>query len=330
MNKRTQFFFLLLIIILIGSFVCHLFAGQIRISFSDYWNSIFHFDASNTNQLIAREFRLPRAIIAVIAGSGLSLAGMFMQTLFNNPLAGPYVLGINSGSSLFVAFSMMTGIGFLQSDLGIISSALIGALVFGFIILFFSFFTRNHVTLLLVGLMLGSFTGAIISVIQTMSSAQELKAFTIWTMGSLQQVQFDQLPLITFFFVSGCAVSLLLVKPMNAMVLGEKSSKLLGINIRSVRISTILVTALLTGVVTAFCGPIAFVGLAVPNLTKTLLRTQNHFILLVGNFLIGGIFLLISDIVIQLLEETIQLPINAFTSLVGAPFIIYVVLKRLK
>ena len=117
---------------------------------------------------------------------------------------------------------------------------------------------------------------------------------------------------------------------MNAMVLGEKSSQLLGLNIRSVRISTILVTALLTGVVTAFCGPIAFVGLAVPNLTKTLLRTQNHFILLVGNFLIGGIFLLISDIVIQLLEETIQLPINAFTSLVGAPFIIYVVLKRLK
>lgn len=330
MNKRTQFYFLLLIIILIGSFVCHLFAGQISISFSDYWNSIFHFDASNTNQLIAREFRIPRAIIAVIAGSGLSLAGMFMQTLFNNPLAGPYVLGINSGSSLFVAFSMMTGIGFLQSDLGIISSALLGALVFGFIILFFSFFTRNHVTLLLVGLMLGSFTGAIISVIQTMSSAQELKAFTIWTMGSLQHVQYDQLPLITLFFVVGCAVSLLLVKPMNTLVLGEKSSQLLGINIRTVRISTILVTALLTGVVTAFCGPIAFVGLAVPNLTKTLFRTQNHFILLVGNFLIGGIFLLISDIVIQLLEETIQLPINAFISLVGAPFIIYVVLKRLK
>lgn len=330
MNKRTQLFFLLLIVTLIASFVGHLFAGQVKITFSDYWNAVFHLDESNTNHLIVREFRIPRAVIAVIAGAGLSVAGMFMQTLFNNPLAGPYVLGINSGSSLFVAFSMMTGLSFLQSDIGIISSALLGALIFGFIILFFSFFTRHHVTLLLVGLMLGSFTGAIISVLQTMSSAQELKAFTIWTMGSLQHVQFDQLPLVILFFALGTIGSLFLIKPMNVLVLGEKSTELLGLNIQSVRVFTIIITALFTGVVTAFCGPIAFVGLAVPNLTKTLFRTQNHSVLLIGNFFIGAIFLLISDSIIQLLEATIQLPINAFTSLVGAPFIIYIVLKRLK
>ena len=174
--------------------------------------------------------------------------------------------------------------------------------------------------------MLGSFTGAIISVVQTMSSAQELKAFTIWTMGSLQHVQFDQLPLVALFFVLGTIGSIFLIKPMNVLVLGEKSTELLGLNIQTVRIFTIIITALFTGVVTAFCGPIAFVGLAVPNLTKTIFRTQNHLILLLGNFLIGAIFLLLSDCIIQLLEGTIQLPINAFTSLVGAPFIIYIVL----
>lgn len=330
MNKRTQLFFLFLLISLIASFVGHLFAGQVKITVNDYWNALVHFDEANTNHLIVREFRFPRAVIAIIAGAGLSIGGMFMQTLFNNPLAGPYVLGINSGSSLVVACSMMTGLSFLQSDLGIISSALLGALVFGFIILFFSFFTKHHVTLLLVGLMLGSFTGAIISVLQTMSSSQELKAFTIWTMGSLQQVQFDQLPVVILFFVIGTFGSIFLLKPMNVLVLGEKSTELLGLNIQMVRIFTIIITALFTGVVTAFCGPIAFVGLAVPNLTKTIFRTQNHSILFVGNFLIGALFLLISDTIIQLLEGTIQLPINAFTSLVGAPFIIYIVLKRLK
>jgi iron complex transport system permease protein len=330
MNKRTLLFFLLLLIILIASFVGHLFAGQVKITFDDYWNGLFQLDETNTNHLIVREFRIPRAIIALIAGAGLSIAGMFMQTLFNNPLAGPYVLGINTGSSLFVACSMMTGLSFLQSDLGIITSALLGALFFGFIILFFSFFTRHHVTLLLVGLMLGSFTGAIISVLQAMSSAQELKAFTIWTMGSLQQVQLDQLPIVALLFTVGCIGSLFLIKPMNALVLGEKSTELLGINIQLVRVFTIVITAVLTGVVTAFCGPIAFVGLAVPNLTKTIFRTQNHLILLLGNFIIGALFLLLSDSIIQLLEDTIQLPINAFTSLVGAPFIIYIVLKRMK
>jgi iron complex transport system permease protein len=330
MNKRTQLFFLLLLVLLIASFVGHLFVGQIKITFDDYWNGLFHLDERNTNHLIVREFRIPRAIIAVIAGAGLSIAGMFMQTLFNNPLAGPYVLGINTGSSLFVACSMMTGLSFLQSDLGIITSALLGALFFGFIILFFSFFTRQHVTLLLVGLMLGSFTGAIISVLQTMSSAQELKAFTIWTMGSLQQVQLEQLPIVALLFIVGCIGSLFLIKPMNALVLGEKSTVLLGINIQLVRVLTIVITAVLTGIVTAFCGPIAFVGLAVPNLTKTIFRTQNHLILLLGNFIIGALFLLLCDSIIQLLEGTIQLPINAFTSLVGAPFIIYIVLKRMK
>lgn len=330
MIKRTNFIFLALFVVVVVFFITHLIIGQIPITFSDYWNAIFHFDASNTNHLIALEFRIPRAIIAVIAGAGLSVAGMFMQTIFNNPLAGPYVLGINTGSSLVVAASMMTGISFLQTDIGIIGSAMIGALAFGFIILFFSIFVRSHVALLLIGLMLGSFASAIISILQTTSSAQELKAFTIWTMGSLQQVELSQLPLISGLFFGTLLLSIFIVKPLNVLVLGERSSGILGINVRTTRLFTILLTALLTGSVTAFCGPIAFVGLAIPNLTRALFKTQHHGKLLIGNLLLGALFLLVADSCIQLAEPIVQLPINAFTSILGAPFIIYIVLKRLK
>ena len=155
-KKRNLFLYFVFFLILIISIIGHLFSGQINISFSDYFDSIFNFDSENMNQLIAREFRIPRLTMALIAGAGLSISGMFMQTLFNNPLAGPYVLGINSGSSLFVAFTMMTGLSFFQTDFGIITSALIGALVFGFIILAFSLFVKSHISLLLIGLMLGA------------------------------------------------------------------------------------------------------------------------------------------------------------------------------
>ena len=329
-KKRNLFLYFVLFLILILSIVGHLFSGQIAISFSDYWDSIFHFDPENTNQLIAREFRIPRLTMAIIAGAGLSISGMLMQTLFNNPLAGPYVLGINSGSSLFVAFTMMTGLSFFQSDFGIITSALIGALVFGFIILGFSLFVKSHISLLLIGLMLGSFTGALISVLQTFSSAQELKSFTIWTMGSLQHVQLNQLPIISIIFILGIALSLFLIKPLNVLVLGEKSSEILGIHIKTIRIATISITAIFAGIITAFCGPIAFVGLAVPNIVRTVFKTQSHGKLIIGNLLIGATFLVISDAVIQYLEQWIQLPINAFTSIIGAPLLILIVLKRLK
>lgn len=329
-KKRDLVFFLVLSILLIVSFFVHLFSGQIPVSFSDFTQSLFNFDEENIQQLIAREFRIPRITMTLLAGGGLAVAGMLMQTLFNNPLAGPYVLGINSGSSLLVALALMSGISFFSSDLGIIFSALSGALLFGFIILGLSLYVKSHISLLLIGLMLGSFTGAIITVLQSMSSAQELKAYTIWTMGSLQQTQFDQLPIILLFFIIGISLCIFLIKPLNVLVLGEKTTEILGMNIKRIRILTITVTALLTGLITAFCGPIAFVGLAVPNLTRIVLKTQSHGKLLVANLLFGAFFLVIADTIIQLLEKTIALPINAFTSLIGAPLIILIVLKRLK
>lgn len=310
--------------------IVHLLVGQIDISFSDYFDSIFSYDADNTNHIISRELRIPRMTMAIIAGAGLSIAGLLMQTLFNNPLAGPYVLGINSGSSLFVALTIMTGIPFFTSELGMVTNALLGAFVFGMIILFFSTIVRQQISLLLIGLMLGSFTSALVSVIQTASDAQELKMFTMWALGSLQKVELDQLPIIVLFFALSIVGALLVVKPLNSLVLGETEAQLLGIRIKRVRIFIILVTAIVTGLVTAFCGPIAFVGLAVPNLVRILFKTQNHFVLIVASAIIGAMFILLCDIGIQLLEPYFVMPINALTSLVGAPFVILLVLKRLR
>ena len=307
----------------------NLFSGQISIDSGEFYNAITNFDPENTYHLIVREIRFPRMLMALIAGGALSVAGLLMQTLFNNPLAGPYVLGINSGASLFVAFSFMTGIPLLTSDIGTVASALIGAFLFGLIIMSFSFIVKSHISLLLIGLMLGSFTSAFVYILQSVSNPEELKAFTMWAMGSLQHVELAQLPLITTLFIAGIAATFFIVKPLNVLVLGESDAKLLGINIRAARIIIISITALLTGLITAYCGPIAFVGLAIPNLVRILFKTQNHGILLFASALVGGLFLLICDSIIQLIEHSIHIPINAFTSLVGAPFVVFIVLKRL-
>ena len=328
-ETRNRVFLLALACALPLFAILHLISGQIDIQAGEFYDSLFSFNPENTNHLIAREIRIPRMAMSIIAGGALSIAGLLMQTLFNNPLAGPYVLGINSGSSLFVAFSFMTGIPLLTSDMGTVASALIGAFIFGLIIMSFSYMVKSHISLLLIGLMLGSFTSAIVYILQSVSTAEELKAFTMWAMGSLQHVELSKLPLIIALFVTGILGTLFIVKPLNILVIGEQDAKLLGVNIRTVRLIIISITALLTGLITAYCGPIAFVGLAIPNLVRIVFKTQNHSTLLIACALIGGIFLLLCDIIVQLLEQHIHIPINAFTSLVGAPFVVFIVLKRL-
>lgn len=307
----------------------HVFCGQISITLSDLISALLSFDENNTTHILIREFRLPRMTIALLAGSSLAICGMLMQTLFNNPLAGPYVLGINSGASLVVALTLMTGISFFSSDFGLISAGILGSLIFGTIILFCSFAVKSHVSLLLIGLMISSFVGAIISVLESMSGAEQLQQFTFWSLGSLQQVSLAQLPLITGLIILSLFAVLLVIKPLNALVLGEVSAKNLGVSIQKVRVIIIGITAVLVGIITAFCGPIAFVGLAIPNLTRILFKTQNHHVLAIGNLLLGGLFLILCDCIIQLIEPWLLFPINAFTSILGAPFVIYMLLKKL-
>jgi iron complex transport system permease protein len=328
-EKRHRILLIIALVLLPVLAYLHLTIGQIQLSSADFYNAIFNYNDSETGQLLVREFRFPRLVMAIVAGSSLAIAGMLMQTLFNNPLAGPYVLGINSGASLAVALGTLSGISFFSSNFGLIGLALIGALVFGFIVLGFSLFVRNSLSLLLVGIMIGSFTSAITSLLQTISSADSLKVFTIWGMGSLQQVELSQLGIISFFFILGLFFSFFLIKPLNALVLGENASLLLGVPVKNLRVIIIVITALLAGLVTAFCGPIAFVGLAIPNLCKMLFKTQQHLVLLLGNILLGALFLISCDILVQGLEPFILVPINVITSIVGAPFVIFIILKRL-
>lgn len=328
-NKRSIGLILALVLLLPAAIILHFSCGEISLSFSDLLDAFQSYDSSNAQHVVVREFRLPRILMAIIAGAGLSVSGLLMQTLFNNPLAGPYVLGINSGASLAVAATLLAGWSIFQTDFGLVGAALIGSLSFGLLILGISFYLRNSISLLLIGLMLGSFSGALVSIMQYLSEAQALKLFTLWALGSLQNTQWSQMPFIFGVFAVGLIGCFLVVKPLNAYVLGETQARHLGVSVKTTRFILISITAVLTGLVTAYCGPIAFLGLAVPNLVKILFKTQEHFWLICGSAIAGAIFLLICDSLVQLSVGTLPLPINAVTSLVGAPMVIYYVIKKL-
>jgi iron complex transport system permease protein len=305
----------------------HLIIGNLDVSLIDVFNSLSH--KQSTNYQIIWEFRFPRVVMAAIAGACLSVAGLLMQTLFNNPLAGPYVLGINSGSSLLVALTTMTGFTVFQSDVANIFSALIGAFLFGLIILAFARWIKSTISLLLVGLMLGSFTSAFIALMQSKADLQSLKSFTMWSLGSLQNVALDQLPIISITFIIGLLSTALIIKPLNNLVLGEVHTKLIGFNIKQLRIVIIAITAVFTGLITAFCGPISFVGLAVPNILRIAFKTQNHAILLTGTAIFGASFVMICDLIIRVSSDYIHLPINVLTALIGAPVVVIILIKKL-
>lgn len=298
------------------------------IELTDLWNALSNYDESNTEQLTVRIFRLPRVLTAVLAGVGLSIAGLLMQTLFQNPLAGPYVLGINAGAGLFVALSIMTGIGFFSHDLGLIGAALLGALASGMIILLSSLYVKTRISLLLIGIMFGSFAGALINVVQSYSSPNDLKTFMLWSFGSLQQVDFEQLGVFGLTMLIGIVITLFLIKPLNLLILGDKSAQLMGVNLKTTRFLIILVTAIFVGIITAYCGPIAFIGLIVPNIVKTIYKTTDHLVLLVGTILMGAILLLLCDITMQLMQNIVLLPLNALTALIGAPVVIWIIVKK--
>jgi iron complex transport system permease protein len=289
------------------------------------WN--FNFQSSDSF-ILFKEIRLPRTLTAILAGSSISIAGLLMQTLFKNPLAGPSILGITSGSSLFVALYTMAGIQLFSSNWDIISSGILGALLFSIIILFFSKYVRQQTSLLIIGMMLGSFTNSIIQIIENQTIAEKLQTYNVWGFGSLQHVYIEQIPLILITFTLAFLMIISHIKPLNTIVLGETSAQHLGIQVKKTRFVIIISTAIFTGVTTAFCGPISFVGLAVPNLVKIWFRTTNQTILLISSAFIGSVFLLFCDCIILFLEDVIQIPLNSITSLIGAPFVVWLLLKK--
>lgn len=318
----------LLLLLLLVLIVYDFTLGSFSISISDIWNGLFNYDPSSQNELTVRVFRFPRVITGVLAGMALSVSGLLLQTLFQNPLAGPYVLGISSGSSLMVAISTMFSFQLINMPLGIVASAMLGALLVGVLILLSSISLKNKVSLLLVGIMLGSFAGALVNVIQAYADPNDLKIFMLWSFGSLQSVNFGQLGGLSLIVFVGLALSFLIAKPLNILLLGEKNASVLGIKTKQIRFLVVLITSILTGVITAYCGPIAFVGLVVPNAIKSIYKTSNHFQLLLGSMLGGALLIVGCDIAMQLVSDYIKLPLNAITALIGAPVVVWIILKR--
>ena len=287
---------------------------------------------------IIEKIRLPRAFTAVLAGSALSIGGLQMQTLFRNPLAGPSVLGITAGASLGVAVVMLaagtiTSIFAVQqlSSLGswlIIGAASIGSSLVLFLILLISARIRDSVTLLIIGLMIGNMTIALVSIWQYFSRPEQIRDYLIWTFGSLGGVTVEQLWILALVVLAGSAMAFILSKPLNGLLLGENYARSMGLSVGRARFWIILSTSLLAGGVTAFCGPIGFVGVAVPHLARSLLGTNDHRMLIPGTLLMGALLMLACDIVAQVPGSSTTLPISAVTSLVGSPVVIWVIVKR--
>ena len=278
-------------------------------------------------QNILHAIRFPKAITAILAGAALSVSGLIMQTLFRNPLAGPYTLGVSSGASLGVALLTMLGAFSIQlSAISIPFAACAGAIAVLLLVLAVSRRVTNNVSLLIVGLMFGSIAGALVSLLQNFANPDALKLFIVWTLGSLSSVGWGDMQMLLPILLVGTLFVLLTVKPLNGLLLGEDYARGLGINVSRTRLYIVLATGLLAGGVTAFCGPIAFIGVAVPHIARGILNTSNHRITLPASALIGACLLLICDVLCSLFIY--PLPISTVSALFGAPVIIWIILKN--
>nr|WP_298000940.1 iron ABC transporter permease [uncultured Flavobacterium sp.] len=329
---------LFFIVLLIAAALCNLVVGSVKIPVQDVIAILSNnFTGKVSWEYIIMEYRLPKLIIACLVGMSLSIAGMMMQTLFQNPMAEPYVLGVSSGASLGVALCILGKSLFapaiqqyFASPFAIVFFALAGSFLTMVIILGVSQRFRQIATLLIVGLMFSSFTAAFVNVLAYFSTAEELKRFTFWNLGSLGNISWQQITFITPLLLTTLIGSFLLNKPLNGLLMGEGYAKSMGINTQKIKFLVILATCLLVAVCTAFVGPIAFLGLAVPHITRMVYKTTNHFQLFIGNLILGALLLILCDIICQLPGEQFILPINAVTSILGAPLVIYLILRDKK
>ena len=288
-------------------------------------------DLSPMETNILHAIRFPKALTAILAGASLSVAGLIMQTLFRNPLAGPYTLGVSSGASLGVALLTMLGsvlstFNFQLSTFGLPMAACIGATLVLLLVLAVSRRVTSNVSLLIVGMMFGSIAGALVSLLQNFANHDALKLFIVWTLGSLSSVGWSDMRLMVPILLLGALFVLLTLKPLNGLLLGEDYARGLGINVSRTRLFIVLATGLLAGGVTAFCGPIAFIGVAVPHIARGIFRTSNHRVTIPASALLGACLLLVCDVLCSLF--TYPLPISTVSALFGAPVIIWIILKN--
>jgi iron complex transport system permease protein len=334
--KQQNLIFVCLIVVTLSFFLLDIFFGSVSIKASDVIKAIFS-DTDSSSATIILKFRLPKAITALIVGIALSLSGLQMQTVFRNPMAGPDVLGLSSGASLGVAFVILGFSSYLSPDsikgLGnwiLVAAAWAGAGSVMILIMVLSSRVKDIMTILIIGIMLSSGISAIVTIMQYFSNETMLKAYVIWTMGSLGNLTTSQLNILLISVSIGIILSLLSGKMLNALLLGENYAASIGLNVMLSRIVIFTCTSILAGSVTAFCGPIGFIGIATPHITRILFRTSDHKILIPGTILTGGAIMLASDIISQLPGSDNVLPINSVTSLIGIPVVIWVILRNRK
>ena len=334
---RPYALFVVLAIALVALLVADLLLGTTEIPLADVWATLTGGVPSDaTNSFIIRELRLPKVIVAIFAGMALSSSGLQMQTLFRNPLAGPYVLGINSGASLGVALftlaAPMLGAlsGTMLADIGLTGMAWIGSAAILLLVMLLSRKMRNINVILIIGMMLGSAISAIVGILQYMGTEESLKAFVVWTMGSLSTVTMEQLAILIPVVVVGLLLAIIVIKPLNILLLGESYARTLGLNVGRSRTIIFLSTTLLAGTVTAFCGPIGFIGLAMPHLARMTFRTSDHRVLMPASMLWGALSMLLCCFVCDLVAYggIATFPINAVSSLLGIPIIIIVIIRN--
>ncbi len=328
--------FLLLLLVLTGCFGLNISLGSVSIPFSETCNALFGGHLENRSwEYIIWNYRIPKACTAILVGSGLALSGLLMQTLFRNPLAGPFVLGISSGASLGAALLIMGSSLFpalmafgLISDISIAVASSLGSFLVLLAVVVVAARIKDTMALLIIGLMFGSITAALVSVLSYFTGAEKLQQFIYWSFGSVGNLSWTQLSILLAIILIGLILSIASIKALNALLLSENYARSLGIDLKKSRFLIIIATGLLAGGITAFAGPIAFIGLAVPHLTRQIFSTMEHKILMPAVLISGAILMLLCDTVAQLPTSASVLPINAITSILGAPVVIWLLVRR--
>ena len=321
MRSRSVLLFTALAALTLFLFLLDLAVGAVAVPLGDVWAALTGGDCPRATAKIILNIRLIKAVVALLAGAALSVSGLQMQTLFRNPLAGPYVLGISSGASLGVALVVLAGVG---SSIGIAGAAWLGAAIVLVVIAAVGHRIKDIMVILILGMMFSSGIGAIVQILQYVANDESLKMFVVWTMGSLGDVTFNQLAVLIPSIATGLLLAVVTIKPLNLLLFGEEYAVTIGLNVRRSRGLLFLSTTLLAGTVTAFCGPIGFIGLAMPHVTRMLFRNSDHRVLVPGTVLSGASVLLLCDLVSKLFT----LPINAITALLGIPIVVWVVLRN--
>ena len=330
MRRASKILFAILVALLLILFAADMMVGSVGIAARDIWAALTGGECNPITRKIILDIRLIKALMAILAGAALSVSGLQMQTLFRNPLAGPYVLGVSSGASLGVALFILgaplLGIkgGTLMTTLGTAGAAWIGAAAILIMMAAVSKRIKDIMVILILGIMIDSGVSAIVQILQYLSNEEALKSFIVWTMGSLGDVSMERLSIIAPMIIVGLVMAVAVIKPMNMLLLGEGYARTMGLNVVRTRLLILLSTTLLAGTVTAFCGPVGFIGMAMPHLSRAIFANADHRTLLPASALTGAISLLVCDI----LSKMYTLPINALTALLGIPIIIWVIVKK--